>query len=413
MIKKVYPSTQECEIKNIVVCNDCGKVFKCESNLNLHLAKTHGKTELLQNNGTKQYHCPEIQCIYHKEKHLKNMKFLRQHYLKVHMKREYSCSHCQKNFTTQESFQNHLIYCGVKFSCCECEASYPSYETLQTHARRKKHKISKKQEYTIKIISSNKVIPVEKCERFILPKPVNIIISNSDINTSIQDHCYKIAGNKEQIIEISQQTQTNLRPLLSSVGTQTDDNSNFKVGILNIKNQRTIDTQTDNFESVKIPEKMAHNVIINEMSNTLMNSSSTQTCANLNSYVPPDKIRRTVSNNSPAIMGESTLSSNINHFEFDNCHMETQTDFIFDDVMFSSDYLMSNMYTQTCDDYLNQFNFNDIETQTVFDDDMLKSVESQTFMSARFQNTYVCKDMSHTETQTDNEFRQMLEVINS
>lgn len=49
--------------------------------------------------------------------------------------------------------------------------------------------------------------------------------------------------------------------------------------------------------------------------------------------------------------------------------METQTNLIFDDVMFGSDYLMNN--TLRCDDVLNQFNFNAI--QTFLDEDMLRS----------------------------------------
>lgn len=394
----------------------CGKVFKGESNLMLHLAKSHGKTELLQSSGIKQYHCPEAQCIYHEEKYMKNMKFLRQHYLKVHMKREYNCSHCQNNFSSQKSLENHFVYCGVKFSCCQCEASYSSYETLQTHGRRKNHKILKKQDYTLKVVSVE-VVRVNEPGRFILPKPENRIIANPNISTSIPDHCFKtsdtegiaykiIGNNKVQLVEISQKPRTT-----SSVETQTDERSYFKVGISNVKNQRTIETQTDISDYVKIPIEMTHRPTINEMSNTITNSSSTQTCTDLNLYVPSDKLKCSISNNTSTIIGESSLSNNINNFEFDNCNMETQTDFIFDDVMFGSDYLMSNMYTQTCDDYLNQFNFNDIETQTVFDDVMLKSVESQTFMPARLQN--ICKDMSHTETQTDAEFRQMLEVINS
>nr|CAH7755145.1 unnamed protein product [Callosobruchus chinensis] len=106
-----------------------------------------------------------------------------------------------------------------------------------------------------------------------------------------------------------------------------------------------------------------------------------------------------------------TESMQINDFQFDNCHMETQTDFMFEEGMFDCDY-MSNMYTQTCDDILNEFEFNNIETQTVFED-MLRSVESQTMKTHSRKSTVSCKDMTHMETQTDVEFRQMLEVINS
>lgn len=420
MIKKIYPSVEDCKIKNYVECNEkgCTKVFKSDSNLNLHLAKTHGKTKLLESNNVKQYHCPETHCVYHQGKYLKNMKLLRQHYLKVHTNREHTCDKCQKSFTSDKSFQAHFPYCGVKFSCCDCSVFYPSYESLQTHGRRKSHRILSKQEYTAKVVSSCN-LSFQQNEQFILPKHVNVIlISNSNFNESVKDQCIQTLGNPQiineisknkdlQIIEISQQAQAPLKSTYVSVETQTEENFINKFGLSNVKKQKMASTQTDLIEVVKVQKKIG-----NEVRNT-MNSSGTQTAADLNFNSSTDKIQCIVTNNASTLVEDSAFN-NANNFEFDNCHMETQTDFIFDDDIFGNDYLMSNMYTQTCDDYLNQFNFNDNQTQTVFDDVMIsRSVESQTFISPRLQNNYACKDMSHTETQTDAEFRQMLEVINS
>ncbi|KAG5890130.1 hypothetical protein JTB14_027797 [Gonioctena quinquepunctata] len=74
--------------------------------------------------------------------------------------------------------------------------------------------------------------------------------------------------------------------------------------------------------------------------------------------------------------------------DLDNCHMETQTDFKSEDEMFS------------CEEILNDFGFNDIETQTVFDD-MLRSVKSQTMMSHGKKINCNLRDMMHMETQTN------------
>lgn len=389
MYKKICPSIEDCKIKNFVECKEksCNKVFKSESNLNLHLAKTHGKVELLKIHEFKQYHCPDPQCIYHNRKYLKSMKLLRQHYSKVHSTKDFNCNHCLDRFTSQKSFENHLPYCGVKFSCCDCDAQYPSYETLQTHGRRKRHNILSKKDYTLKIVATNKFCPVRKLDKFILPKPISIIVISNCNTKSLQ--------NKEQTTEASsQQPQLIVKPTFQTIATQTEENCKFIKESKNLKNQKTSSTQTDCIE--KYASKHAGKIM----------SSSTQT-SHFNFNVNQDKIS-SINTNTPLIVNDTAINNGINNFEFDNCHMETQTDFIFEDVMFSSDYLMSNMYTQTCDDYLNQFSFNDIQTQTVFDDEILKSVESP-----KTHSNYSCKDMSHTETQTDAEFRQMLEEINS
>ncbi|KAL1517351.1 hypothetical protein ABEB36_001123 [Hypothenemus hampei] len=96
---------------------------------------------------------------------------------------------------------------------------------------------------------------------------------------------------------------------------------------------------------------------------------------------------------------------------FFNCNSETQTDLMFDNELFEADY--SNMYTQTCDDILS--GLSDIQTQTGLNEDSLRSVESQTLMSSYSENLCpsIFKDIVHSETQTDTQFREMLEIINS
>lgn len=148
--------------------------------------------------------------------------------------------------------------------------------------------------------------------------------------------------------------------------------------------------------------------------------------------------------NSISVATSSSSSNNNTTSRTTNCcasnNTESQTDgnlLLFDDNY--CDYY-TNMYTQTCDDMLlNEIGFHNIETQTMFDD-VLRSVESQTVMSLhhysgggntamRISNNsslmpsspMLCsissisngKDTSHMETQTDLEFKQMLEEINA
>lgn len=130
----------------------------------------------------------------------------------------------------------------------------------------------------------------------------------------------------------------------------------------------------------------------------------------------------------------SGSQTSLNFFEdtFGNCQ-ETQTDLLYqDDFLHTPNYiahietqtnddidLCTNMYTQTCDDQLlSDFGFSDIQTQTTWPDyDLFVSTETQTLLT---QNTKCFFDLpingreiSHMETQTDMEFKQLLEEINA
>ncbi|XP_034239626.1 uncharacterized protein LOC117644357 [Thrips palmi] len=141
----VCPLASElCVVNSNILCPEegCGKTFKASSALNMHLTKHHRNSCLAKRDTsvTVRYFCPEEKCVYHvnANRHFTQMKYLKQHYLKVHSEKRFNCESCSKAFATQELLRYHLQVCGIKFTC-SCGNSYSSYEALLTHSKRKQH----------------------------------------------------------------------------------------------------------------------------------------------------------------------------------------------------------------------------------------------------------------------------------
>lgn len=389
----VYPTAEELDkvITNLT-CPHCTSMFNTSSNLNLHLAKTHNLPHLLKKktleNVTKLYHCPVATCTYNESGHFKKYKFVKQHYLKMHSEKKYICEKCKTGFSTQISKKNHVEYCEVSFKCCDCDAFYNCYETLKTHGRRKKHRILEK----IKYKSLSNVPEVLNTMKLLLPKNSKslgvVLISNTD-------QC-----SQTDLDHNDMQTQTFLigkSPQLSAE-TQT---------IVDSGSIRTLSTLSD------LKNVSCNTAIKSDLDEEILprSSSSTQTVNTDCDLLCSTATTRTFDSIYTDTSDLFTDTLDPNYF---NCHMETQTDFMFTNDLFnkySDDY--SHMYTQTCKDLLlGEIGLNDIQTQTVFDD-ILKSVESQTIMSHSEPPSLSSKDMTNMETQTDTLFKQMLEEINS
>ncbi|XP_067000759.2 serine-rich adhesin for platelets isoform X2 [Anabrus simplex] len=148
LVKKICPLPVELsEIKKNILCTEegCNRMFLNSSNLDMHLLKHHKKAnkQFIRLNNSQmryQYHCPIEKCSYNmnSERFFKNMKYLKQHFLKVHAEKNFSCEKCQKGFSTEAAKKKHVRLCGVKFTC-SCSNSYDSYEALITHAKRYQH----------------------------------------------------------------------------------------------------------------------------------------------------------------------------------------------------------------------------------------------------------------------------------
>ncbi|XP_071447509.1 uncharacterized protein Asciz [Hetaerina americana] len=149
VVQKICPLPSELSFitKNIPCPEEgCNGTFLNSSNLEMHLSKHHKKRsdgnnrrEYL-NKMNCQYHCPVEKCLYNinSDRHFTHIKYLKQHYLKVHAEKKFLCKKCDKGFSTEAACNVHMRICGMKFTC-SCGCSYMSYEALITHAKRKNH----------------------------------------------------------------------------------------------------------------------------------------------------------------------------------------------------------------------------------------------------------------------------------
>ncbi|EFN86532.1 uncharacterized protein LOC105181357 [Harpegnathos saltator] len=203
--KTICPSPEELSvITNSIRCEQCGQIFRNKPRYQLHNLKVHQHKNLDKiAKENIRYHCPVQSCIYAvtTKRYFSTMKYLKQHYLKVHAEKTYACNCCDKSFSTEAAKEGHMKVCGVKFTC-SCLKTYTTYEALLTHAKRSLHAI-----ITDKYKSSMR--RKSKIMRIVLPagrinKPV-MILPSSD----------KSGKNSVNIGTTTKST--------SDIGVQTDD----------------------------------------------------------------------------------------------------------------------------------------------------------------------------------------------
>lgn len=143
------PTEEELLPEREIQCeyDGCKSVFTNAGNLDMHLQRHHGK-QPLKRSDEKQcvFHCPKIQCTYHElhpgKMQFKTLKYLRQHYKKVHANKINICDRCGKAFISVNQLKTHMEkLCGIKYTCLECGWEYSSKEALLTHGKRKGHKV--------------------------------------------------------------------------------------------------------------------------------------------------------------------------------------------------------------------------------------------------------------------------------
>ncbi|XP_077257974.1 ASCIZ zinc finger protein [Temnothorax americanus] len=145
--KTICPSPEELSvINNDVRCERCGLVFGNEPRYRLHDLKVHQRKKLDKTaKENARYHCPVESCVYAVTSHryFSTVKYLKQHYLKVHAEKRYACDRCGKSFSTESAKNGHARVCGVDFAC-SCSKTYVTYEALLTHAKRSLHAVTEK-----------------------------------------------------------------------------------------------------------------------------------------------------------------------------------------------------------------------------------------------------------------------------
>ncbi|XP_068221554.1 ATM interactor [Palaemon carinicauda] len=146
---------------NISCPQGCPRTFANSSALRLHLKQVHHQSDDdslgLKPGSNVWYHCPVKSCIYHEDmgsmgKHFPKLKYLKQHYLKVHATRSHTCE-CGKAFSTSALLAHHKRVCGISLMCV-CGRNFSRFEALQTHARRMSHVIHSS---TLQALRSRKI----------------------------------------------------------------------------------------------------------------------------------------------------------------------------------------------------------------------------------------------------------------
>lgn len=361
----------------------CTAVFDSESHLNMHLARRHGMKHLLQKSDLKKiYHCPVETCGYNKNLHFKQLKLLKQHYMKVHAEKCFICFKCTKSFSTELSLRSHDEYCGILFVCSECCVSYGSYESLQTHCRRKKHKLLEKTTYKLKVKDKVKEVQSKTCK--------------SDSGVCKKGRLLLPKGSDTYIVLVSTKETFDQ-------GCQTDEK------MLNSMETQTIGDylplKPTNSEQISIETQTKHTELETKACNTGEK-------LNLTDYAFGDvgvEQKNSATQTKDVQLGNPSLMD----FEFLNCDTETQTDLFSDSLLDNCDFY-SNMYTQTpsTDDMLlNDLEFNDNYTQTALYDDFSRSVESQTLLYNNHKKNLLLsnRDVANIETQT--EWEQILQEM--
>lgn len=250
----VGPTHLRCEI------DDCQSVFKNYGNLQLHLRKHHRlQVNKIEENSQKLFFCPNVDCIYFdspaNEKSFKSLKFLKQHFQKVHAEKKFSCSTCNKSFGTESMCVSHKKNCGREYICDECGWKYDSSEALLTHGKRRGH-VTKKKVIPEGKVAITKVPPVEKL------KEIAPTSKDSQTQTEVKTPTIALPPKKRKIIEFfpdeveevnpfnaspfcNIETQTELKlisglndPMLySDMHTQTCDEFLTELGLTDIQTQ--------------------------------------------------------------------------------------------------------------------------------------------------------------------------------
>ncbi|XP_078052728.1 ASCIZ zinc finger protein [Augochlora pura] len=286
-IKTICPSAEELSvITNNIKCVKCGLVFQNEPRYRLHDLKVHQRKNLDKIiKESVQYRCPVESCIYapNAERHFTSMKYLKQHYLKVHAKKTYACTRCEKSFSTEAAKEGHIRVCGTEFTC-SCSKIYTSYEALLTHAKRSLHTINDKYKNSSRRTNSKAVRSILQINPTGINKLITILPTNQNenrvsnnndtkqkitVDIGVQTDEYK--RNKRLLSPlkhinngyhqngkrgVSKQTQTNnspkIRQNVMSMETQTTEASRvFKSSLKIQKRKKTSVSQNSDYTLLK------------------------------------------------------------------------------------------------------------------------------------------------------------------
>ncbi|KAM7356294.1 ASCIZ zinc finger protein [Cochliomyia hominivorax] len=358
-IEHYTPSRDQLKPFHQIKCNqpDCSSIFTNQANYEMHLEKHHRLAPPEKSTNTRLFYCPEETCIYYfgptKTKHFKNFKYLRQHYQKVHLSKDFACEECKKSFTTETQLKKHQReMCGKKFICNDCNWSYDSMEALLTHGKRKGHNVrevltkEKKKDGKVALKplkKANKEEPLSEVSKQLVAKEIQVDfypkpLCATSVQTEDLNNSQDLSTALDEIHSILRHIETQTEPLLSSTSaenhnyldqmlaqsshmyTQTCDDLLTELGLADIQTQTNWPTQD------------AHN----ENNNVQFTSTATST--------------------NPCIHDELLVSTET-QTSFTQCLLNSCSDAGTSTPPVTFGSLYHTQHTQTCDPLLESFDF--------------------------------------------------------
>ncbi|XP_015186606.1 PREDICTED: ATM interactor [Polistes dominula] len=285
----VCPSAEELSvIKNSICCEQCGLLFRNEPRYRLHDLKVHQRKKLGKiTKENVRYHCPVETCVYapDSERYFTTMKYLKQHYLKVHAEKTFACTSCAKSFSTEAAKEGHMRICGIEFSCY-CSKTYSTYEALLTHAKRSLHTIDNKYKSSLRRTNSKitRAIPLSPTVVSTINKPVNILPSHNNneanncnvnvtekttVDIGVQtDDCKKYRRASSPLKQVSNGNGTTGKRRVSRQ-TQTIGLQGEKHGVTSMETQ-TPNTKFIGKEPFKVRKRRKSNSIVKKSESSLL-----------------------------------------------------------------------------------------------------------------------------------------------
>lgn len=440
LLLNITPTVDELIKQERLTCSigECSSTFQNNSTLQFHLRKHHriNLEQTINQNVKVQYFCPQSHCKYNAKENggakgamsFASKKYLKQHFLKMHAAKEFTCDKCDKKFACRTLCHQHEKSCGDIFKCDVCSWTYKSRECLLTHCRRKGHAFPKtakcsgagttlapkatnpfKDEKTDSTPNFINSIPNDT-KKWISIAPdyrkqsADSIIESEELLKNLKKHMEnaskRTVSHAKKQSKISQMTQTaslykvNCNKMSKMVTNAIAVPTPITKSAVN-DNNKSMSSSAITMNEAKANEKYKNLDLIDEESNTLISNAS-HTYRNLNhlNYVEDESTLNYLEN---AAFNSTGL-----------CHIETQTELspfttATDNIDCSRDMdplLYSHMHTQTCDEILTELGLTTIHTQTNWPEDDYNDLFVSTETQTCFPHLIMDNTISTQTTQT-------------